>query len=261
VPSRERLLAVGVDGARGGWVAAACFGAGADAPREGLRTELWFDPEIRVIDELRHRQAPRAPLAVDIPIGVREQGGARRCDDAARHELTGSAATVFSPPGRYLLEARDYEEVRRRVARRRAKAADPTDVPGVSAQSAALIPRISDVDQHLRAAPSDDRRASEGAPIFEVHPELCFLRMNRGDPLERKSSARGQLRRLALVEREFPHLREAIELCGWTARGSLIDVLDAYAALWTAIRTARGDEIEVLGEGDRHGGLPAEIRV
>jgi predicted RNase H-like nuclease len=258
LPRRERLVAVGVDGAPRGWLAAACFGA---APDERSRTELVFRTTIREIDDWRSEREPGAPIAIDIPIGVRDSGGPRRCDDEARRELTRSAATVFSPPGRYLLDARNYEEVRRRVARRRADAADPRGVPGVSAQSAALIPRIRDVDQHLRAAPSDDCRSSEGASVFEVHPELCFLRMNRGGPLRRKSSARGQLSRLALVEREFPDLRKAIELCGWTARGSLIDVLDAYAALWTAIRVARGDEVEVLGEGDRHGGLPAEIRV
>jgi predicted RNase H-like nuclease len=258
LPRGERLVAVGVDGARGGWLAAASFGASADARS---RSELLFRTTIREIDDWRSEREPRAPIAIDIPIGVRDSGGSRRCDDEARRELTRSAATVFSPPGRYLLDARDYEDVRRRVARRRVDAEDPSDVPGVSAQSAALIPRIRDVDRHLRAGSGDDSREPEDAPIFEVHPELCFLRMNRGDPLERKSSARGQLSRLALVEREFPDLREAIGLCTWTARGGLIDVLDAYAALWTAIRYARGDEVEVLGVGDHHGGLPAEIRV
>jgi predicted RNase H-like nuclease len=215
-----------------------------------------FAGTIREIDEWRADHDADAPLAVDIPIGVRAHGGARRCDDDARTRLRRSAATVFSPPGRYLLAARDYAEVRHRVDERRARAKDPVSVPGVSAQSAALIPRIKDVDDYLRKT-----RRRLGGHVFEVHPELCFLRMNEGQPLAAKSSARGQLRRLELVRNEFPSIDDAIAECEWARHGSLIDILDAAAALWTALRRARGDSLEILGRGDHLGGLPAEIAI
>jgi len=74
-------------------------------------------------------------------MGLTEEGGFRDCDREARKRLGERRSTVFAPPGRYLLEAgTTYRTVRDLVEeRRRAEGAER--VPGVSAQSAALIRR------------------------------------------------------------------------------------------------------------------------
>lgn len=251
------LVAVGVDAAPRGWIAAAGFVSGA----KPQRTELIFRGTIREIDDWREERGPEAPLAVDIPIGVLADGGSRRCDNQVRSELRGSTSTVFPPPGRYLLEAENAKEAQKLVAARKSRVADPETIPGVSAQSAGLIPRIRDVDQYLRRSSQDGGRSLGRAALFEVHPELCFLRMSKNEPLERKASAMGQLRRMQLIGEFFDDFEAAVGKCAWSAQGSLIDILDAYAALWTSLRCARRETLEVFGEGDESDGLPAEIRV
>ena len=145
----DRLLAAGVDGIRGGWIAALCID---DPKRERRRhTALKLFTDVRQLDRYRRRHGEDAPVAMDIPIGLTEEGGFRDCDREARERLGDRRSTVFAPPGRYLLEAgTTYRTVRDLVEERR-RAEGAHRVPGVSAQSAALIPKIREVDHLVRA--------------------------------------------------------------------------------------------------------------
>jgi predicted RNase H-like nuclease len=226
------LLAVGVDGARRGLVAAAA-GEGS--------TRTAFFADIGELAEWRAGQAGgrEAPVAVDIPIGLPEEVGFRDCDSEARALLGSRRSSVFSPPGRFLLEALPaqplYPRVQQLVAARGGR--------GLSRQAAGLLPRIADVDRFLQADPS------RAAWLFEVHPELCFREMNDGALPPPKGTAAGLLRRLALIRRPFPDAPERIEHDRAGRRAGLTDLLDAYAALWTALRRRAG-RARSIGAGD-----------
>jgi predicted RNase H-like nuclease len=142
-------------------------------------------------------------VAIDIPIGF----GPREADQAARSLLTGSASVVFPTPPREVLEAPFGPGL------------------GVSAQAHALGSRIVHVTE---LALRDGR-------LREVHPEVSFRAMNRGQPLgHRKKSAAGALKRLELLQ------QAGIDLTEIKGSGSapLDDVFDAAAAAWSAHRIA-----------------------
>ncbi len=62
--------------------------------------------------------------------------------------------------------------------------------------------------------------------------------MNGDSRLAPKSTAKGMLDRLALVEREFPGTEQRLRDEELARSIPLADLLDAYAALWTALRIA-----------------------
>jgi predicted RNase H-like nuclease len=233
-------LAAGVDGARGGWVAAI-----AAAGR--TRVELFAD-----IGALT-AAVGEAAVAIDVPIGLYDSVAFRRCDLAARRLLGRRASTVFAPPARYMLPAAgDYPAIRRLVAEERER--NP-QAKGLSAQAAGIAARVREVDDWVRAHRDSERW------LFECHPELSFLALNDGVPLhEPKHTAAGRDRRLQLVREAFPDAEQRIAAARWSAKQATIaDLLDAYAALSTALACARGEQQE-LGDGERDSeGLPMRI--
>ncbi len=103
----------------------------------------------------------------------------------------------------------------------------------VGAQAWALYPKIREMDAALRSASPGLRRK-----IFEIHPEVSFWAWNRERPMaESKKTPAGRSARLRLVRARFGHraydfVREAF------LRKDVADddILDAFAALWTAER-------------------------
>ena len=248
----SRLLAVGVDGARGGWAVAVLYESG---------TRLLLLGDIGEIARLRADSA--APVAIDIPIGLPEAGGFRPCDVAARRLLGRRASTVFAPPARYLLPAAgDYTAMRALVARERERT---PAAKGVSAQSAGIARKVREVDEWVRAHPDSERW------LFECHPELSFLALDAGRPLEReasrvrarpldgKRSPAGARRRLQLVSAVFPDAAERIAAAPQAgSQAERSDWLDAYAALAAAVSVTRGEHA-TLGAGRDAEGVPMRI--
>jgi len=241
------LVAIGVDGARAGWVAA-CLSADALHPPDASvwETRLVLARSAEEVAALRSLSGGRAPVAIDVPIGLPERGGSRACDVAARRLLGRRASCVFAPPARYMLEAADdYAAIRALVARRRET--DPS-APSLSAQAAGIAPKLAEVDAFVRAHPETEDW------LWECHPEVALLRLNGGEALpDDKRSAAGRAARLALVGREFPDAEARLRAAPWPRREvARADVLDAYAALSTALRCARGEQT-MLGDGARDG--------
>jgi predicted RNase H-like nuclease len=236
----SRLLAVGADGARGGWAVACLYEAG---------TRLLLLGDVGEIARLRTDSA--APVAIDIPIGLPEAGGSRPCDVAARRLLGRRASTVFAPPARYLLPAAgDYAAMRAIVARERRS--NPA-AKGVSAQSAGIARKVREVDEWVRAHPDSERW------LFECHPELSFLALAAGRPLDGKRSPAGARRRLQLVSAVFPDAAEQTAAAPQPGRqAERSDWLDAYAALMTAVAVTRGEHV-TLGAARDAEGVPMRI--
>ena len=175
-------------------------------------------------------------VAVDVPIGL-PAGGVRASDVAARQRLRGGgSSSVFATPHRAALAFATYAEAR-------------PHLPTLSAQAFALVARIRDVDEVLRAAgPQVHDR------VVECHPEVS-LRALTGQVLARKKSAPGALARLAALRAEFGELPADVH-----PAAGLDDALDALACAWTARRWLRG-EAEVLGEQRDALGTPMRIVV
>ncbi len=217
---------LGADGCPGGWVV-------AEAGPRGVR---WHHVVgmAALLDLARSTGA--AAVAADVPIGLPERG-LRDCDVQARQRLRGGgASSVFAAPHRGALAFDTYAQARARL-------------PSLSAQAFALVARIRDVDDALRAA-----GPAVHDVVVECHPEVS-LRLLTGRVLARKKSAPGALARVRALEGAFgPVPPEA------PVQAGLDDALDALACAWTARRWVTG-EAEVLGGGADATGTPMRIVV
>ncbi|MGX2039377.1 DUF429 domain-containing protein [Methylocaldum sp. MU1018] len=227
----------GVDGCPGGWFVVRAALEGGD-PTWSMHSS--FAAVIRHIP-------PPGIIAIDIPIGLCAEGS-RECDLAARRLLgPRRASSVFTAPLRPLLAAGTHAEA---SARRRA-----IEGRGMSVQAFAIMPKVAEVDAHLRAHASDVSR------VYEVHPELTFAVLNGGRPLPHsKKSAAGRLERLALLAGHFGDRPRRIVAERPRRLVAADDVPDAFAALWTARRIARGEGRSIPQSPDRdEEGLPMAI--
>ncbi len=209
---------VGVDGCRGGWVAAH-LPAGGD------------------VGDVRGRVAPDvatllaalpadAEVAIDVPIGLPD-AGPRACDAAARRALGARRASVFAAPVRSVLAAETYPDA---LARHRA-----ADGRGLAKQAYFLLPKIREVDALLAATPALEGR------VKETHPELAFATL-AGAPLAHgKRTPEGRSTRDALLEAHLPGALARVrdDLAGASGVAP-DDVLDAVALLLAVARRAAG---------------------
>lgn len=213
----EKYVA-GADGIRGGWV---CLTR--DLRTGEVESRVFADAEALVFQ----RPTP-AVLAIDVPIGLGD-AYIRECDREAKTILRGRRSSVFPAPVRALLDAGDYAEACRASAALTGKK--------ISLQAWNITPKIREVDRILSRDPGLQAR------VREAHPEVCFWKWNGERPMEHgKKSAAGRRERRALVERHFGadvyrdvRRRHPVQQVGHD------DLLDAFAALWTAERIARGE--------------------
>jgi predicted RNase H-like nuclease len=214
---------VGVDGCRAGWVAAFV------SPDQSVR--------LRVIERFTDiLAAPEEPciVAVDIPIGLPAYTGPRgRGPERAVRTLLGERqSSVFTVPSRAAVYAPDYREA--------CRVALETSRPPkkVSKQLYMIAPKIREVDETLRSAPSLASR------VFEVHPEVAFWRLNGNRALGEPKKVKGRpfaaglaLRRSLLVRHGFSETAtEAAAPLGAAAD----DLLDALACAAIARRVLAG---------------------
>ena len=235
-----KTLAFGLDGARGGWVAAVLRGASVKPEDEGSWTaELAPLKAIEDIQELRGGGGRRLKIAVDIPIGLPDRAELRSCDREARKRLGKLRSSVFAPPPRPILDAESFADIQAWVEK--VRSTEPS-AKGISKQSFALFPKVREVDEWLCGDTARNKR------LFECHPELAFLHLNKGQPLPSKRSPAGAVQRLRLVSKKFGGAEQRLR--HFVSPGvDLSDALDAYACLSVALRH-RQDESEELGGGE-----------
>lgn len=228
------VLAIGADGIRRGWITVVWSEA---------RTELLRFDSVAQIVAWRSRHAPTAAVGLDVPMGLLDDGGARPCDAQARRLLARRASSIFNPPARYLLDAMDepdhearWRAVQRLVAQRAGVR--------ISRQTLGIMDKVREADDYISAHPQEQEW------LVEVHPELSFLALNGGAALPgAKCSAAGLLRRLELVRSEFPDAQQRIERFEHARHVPLADILDAYAAVWSARRwRQRAPDLRILGD-------------
>src|SRR5262245_11778228 len=138
--SEADMWLAGVDGCTGGWVVVLVRPHSAET-----RVRI----ERRFADILAAPERP-AIVAVDMPIGLpaRVGIGGRPAENAVRPPLGARQSSVFSVPSRAAIYATDYREA--------CDLAQTTSDPPrkVSKQLFNIMPKIREVDEALRAAPS-----------------------------------------------------------------------------------------------------------
>jgi predicted RNase H-like nuclease len=207
---------VGVDGCRSGWLVCR------------------YQPDVSEISFSVHQtfaailedEAQARVIAVDIPIGLTEDGRSRRCDLEARKLLAGPrASSVFPAPARCLLREGDYAAACARSRELRGKA--------VSRQAFAIFRKIAEVDEMMNSAVQEQ--------VFEVHPEVCFLRIASGALEHSKKTRAGYDERRTLLSTALSCAipsRDQVRHLGLGAQHD--DLLDAAIAAVAADRVRRG---------------------
>jgi len=235
----------GVDGCPAGW-----FVALVNVDDLG---EACCEVCITFEDVLKLKPAPEI-IAVDMPIGVPDVSikGGRVSDNEARSRLGGRQSSVFAVPSRAALAENDY---------RRACAVnlDHSEPPRkVSKQCFMLFAKMREVDK-IMTPELQDR-------VFEVHPELAFWALNGEAPLDLPKKVKSRpdvegldLRKSLLVNAGF--LKPDLENSRWpkSAVGP-DDIIDAFAAAWSARRLLHGEAVTLPSRPPRDGcGLRMEI--
>jgi predicted RNase H-like nuclease len=213
----------GIDGCRGGWVA-------AKAPLDLREISIEIATDLR---SMFRRAGIDCIVAIDIPIGISEKEP-RSCDRAARQLLRPPrSSSVFSPPARRTLYAKTFQE-----ALRLNRAA--TGV-GISKQAFHIMAKIREVDELM-----DPERQRF---VREVHPEVTFAQMNGGPLSHSKKEALGRLKRIALLQSAGLNISNS-----WLVeqrarlgarRVSLDDLIDALACLITASEIRNGRSLRL----------------
>jgi len=127
----------------------------------------------------------------------------------------------------------------------------------MSVQAYHILPKVAEVDALLLGRPGDAAR------VHEVHPEVSFAAMNgRAGLAHGKKRKAGRDERLDLLTPAFSDAPRVFLDEYPRKRVAADDVLDAFAALWTARRLASGDAwtLPARPSVDRHG-LTAAIYV
>ncbi len=204
-------MIAGVDGCRAGWfVVLSEVGRGTGREEQGICTSF------REVLDLKPKPTI---IAVDIPIGLLEEpsAGGRECDKEARLLLgTPRRSSVFTPPTRAALASATYGEAQGFGA-------------GMSRQAFGILPKIREVDQLMTPEAQETVR--------EIHPELCFYGLTGHPMRHNKRLTEGKAERLGALQGRFSGIERALGVFPRFQVGS-DDVLDAYAAAWTAQRIA-----------------------
>ncbi|MGE5258009.1 MAG: DUF429 domain-containing protein [Hyphomicrobiales bacterium] len=208
----------GADGCRGGWIL-----VGQD-----LGTGVVSCQRCSTAAEIFYRTPELDIIALDMPIGLTEKGP-RLCDQEARKLLRGGrASSVFPAPIRAVLSAKTYTQA--------CKIRYDAERKKMSRQAWAITPKIREIDDLLRRDPL------LRAKTREVHPEICFYHLAGREPCRfAKKNADGRTERRRLLEPHFGKwLARALAERSSLSPCTEDDVLDAFAALWSAERIATG---------------------
>ena len=241
----QKRWVAGVDGCPAGWVVAL---VNAEDFSEA-RCDICFSFK----DVLALEPAPEI-VAVDMPIGVPDVAikGGRVCDNETRSRLGGRQSSVFAVPSRAALAETDY-------GRACTVNLDHSEPPRkVSKQCFMLFAKMREVDETM--TPELQAR------VFEVHPELAFWALNGETPMDLPKKVKSRpdadgldLRKSLLVQAGF--VKADLETSKWPK--SVVgpdDIVDAFAAAWSARRLLQGGAVTLPAAPPRDGrGLRMEI--
>lgn len=230
---------VGIDGCRGGWLAA-CL------DRSGLRLFL-----LRRIGDFSDAIKSASLVFVDMPLGLTDNACGRKCETEARQLMPSNyKASIFLCPCRSAVYAGDYQSANSLQRQKTGK--------GLSVQAWNIGPKIKELDE---AVLSGDIAYDD---LFESHPEMCFAFLNGGTYLHHKKKTKeGAAERIALLQ-SFVDAEETVQgFMKQTKRKDLAidDVLDAVC-LAVAAKEAGTGSLGFLPAGrPQINGLGQELKI
>ena len=228
--SEEPRHYVGLDGCRGGWIAVYWDGF-ADS-----------SPKVRVLRNIQDLEMSNIGVcAIDIPIGFMDTvvEGGRLAEREARAFLKGKTSSVFSAPCRKALGAKSFEEA---LALNKENS-QPRGL-GLSRQSAALIPKLKEVDDFITVEFQDW--------IFESHPEVAFAIMNGNSAvISKKRLKAGASERIELLRANGFPIDNLVEPNGAGQDWFTDDLIDACACAWSARRIFEGRAVSFPADPPR----------
>ncbi len=210
-------MIAGVDGCPAGWIRVEMD------PSGGQVYAKLFANANELFQDIHRFQV----VAIDIPIGL-PSNGSRGCDNAARAILKRRKSSVFPAPARKTIQATSYEEASR--------INEEATGSKISKQVFFLLDKIKEVDDFLQKANKNIRDR-----VAEVHPEVTFAIWNGVEMQYPKRRGFGFLERYSLVKKIFGnralHIRRDFDEQGIDySKVADDDILDSFAALWTAGR-------------------------
>lgn len=172
------MKTAGIDGCKAGWI---LFSLDEDKLYKIIRTN----------DELREELDRYDRIFIDMPIGLEDESYTRECDALLRKKLGAEyASSVFSPPIRPALNAPSYVEANMQSFEYTEKK--------LTIQSWNITPKIRVLDDFMDESPELRDK------LFESHPELLFMNLNRGMIFQKKNTKKGLRHRLDLMKEHEP---------------------------------------------------------
>lgn len=172
------MKTAGIDGCKAGWI---LFSLDEDKLYKIIRTN----------DELREELDRYDRIFIDMPIGLEDESYTRECDALLRKKLGAEyASSVFSPPIRPALHAPSYVEANMQSFEYTEKK--------LTIQSWNITPKIRVLDDFMDESPELREK------LFESHPELLFMNLNRGMIYQKKNTKKGLRHRLDLMKEHEP---------------------------------------------------------
>lgn len=213
---------IGVDGCKGGWIAAV------------LRENKVVIKKYESIHTLVSDYPEFDELFIDMVIGLPSTKEHIRPDSAARKVIKERASTIFPVPCRQAVYASTVAELYDENVRILGKKFTPLTV--------GIIPKMRELDEFLQANEKYKNKMKES------HPEVCFSRLNKETLLTRKVTIEGQKERIQVLSR-FVETETLEEL---TTRAKKFhckvdDIIDAIC-LAVCARLAGNGEYEVIPE-------------
>ncbi|MEN9825726.1 MAG: hypothetical protein RI953_1471 [Pseudomonadota bacterium] len=205
----------GIDGCKAGWICLI-----RKSPKTVQAVLLASIKEIVTLDPL-----PDVVL-IDIPIGLPAMGQ-RRCDAEARQLLGPRRSSIFPSPTRAMLSAHNWHEA--------CAIRQQTEGLKISLQAWNITAKVREVDTLLQS------NSQLRETIHETHPELAFAQWAGSPMAHPKKTVDGKLARKSLVESFFG--QGIFDLIRQQFKRSDVaddDILDAFAALWSAERFSHG---------------------
>ena len=208
------MFFVGADVSKGKWLA--------------VKLSEGESPEVRLFQTIREiwdSYNAAGLVLIDMPIGLRDDGGEERlCDKEARGLLGWPRrSSIFRAPCRATLKASNYDDAKRISIHRTSKS--------LPIQTWSIIPKIREVDEFLNGNISAKSR------IREIHPELCFWALNGGKAMScSKKTPEGISERTKVLRRACTQTDAVLKATKRDFQGKVKDddILDALAAAVTA---------------------------
>jgi predicted RNase H-like nuclease len=209
----------GMDGCKGGWLYVAL---------DAATHELVSASVLPQFDAVKALAPTPEIVAVDIPVGLTAKGP-RQCDKEARQFLRKPrSSSVFPAPVRAALNYSKNFSLASQIS-------EQEDGRKLSRQVCYLLAKIKEVDDFLC------RDVSRQRWIREVHPEVSFAAWNKRQAMTHKKKSRGgREERERLVTKRYGTAYNDARQCLQPGTFARDDLLDAFAALWTAERIWQG---------------------